>query len=79
MQNRQTVGGDLVGADAAAAVFIDIIGRPVTPMSFAGAYRKMEPAAGRQVTSRQHHGRIAVADLCLSLQTVDCCQMFVFA
>ena len=32
--------GDLIGADGAAAVFIDIIGRPLTPMSFAGVGRR---------------------------------------
>jgi hypothetical protein len=32
--------GDLNGADGAAAVFIDIIGRPFTPMSFAGVGRR---------------------------------------
>ena len=32
--------GDLNGADGAAAVFIDIIGRPLTPLSFAGAARR---------------------------------------
>ena len=32
--------GDLKGADGAVAVFIDIIGRPLTPMSFAGAARR---------------------------------------
>lgn len=32
--------GDLAGADGAAAVFIDIIGRPLTPRSFAGAARR---------------------------------------
>lgn len=32
--------GDLKGADGAAAVFIDIIGRPFTPMSFAGVARR---------------------------------------
>ena len=32
--------GDLNGADGAAAVFIDIIGRPFTPMSFAGVARR---------------------------------------
>lgn len=32
--------GDLTGADGAAAVFIDIIGRPFTPLSFAGAARR---------------------------------------
>ena len=32
--------GDLKGADGPAAVFIDIIGMPRTPMSFAGAARR---------------------------------------
>ena len=32
--------GDLAGADGAAAVFIDIIGRPLTPMSYAGVARR---------------------------------------
>jgi hypothetical protein len=32
--------GDLKGADGAAAIFIDIIGRPFTPLSFAGVARR---------------------------------------
>jgi hypothetical protein len=32
--------GDLTGADGAAAVFIDIIGRPLTPLSYAGVARR---------------------------------------
>ncbi|CAM5415935.1 hypothetical protein AFEL58S_02266 [Afipia felis] len=32
--------GDIAGADGAAAVFIDIIGRPFTPLSFAGVARR---------------------------------------
>ena len=32
--------GDLAGADGAASLFIDIIGRPLTPMSFAGVARR---------------------------------------
>jgi hypothetical protein len=32
--------GDLKGVDGAAAVFIDLIGRPFTPMSFAGVARR---------------------------------------
>ena len=32
--------GNLTGADGAAAVFIDIIGRPLTPLSFAGVARR---------------------------------------
>jgi hypothetical protein len=38
--NVQTLEGDLNGADGPAAVFIDIIGRPFTPMSFAGVARR---------------------------------------
>ena len=36
----QTLEGDLNGGDGAAAVFIDIIGRPFTPLSFAGVARR---------------------------------------
>lgn len=32
--------GDLAGADGAASVFIDLIGRPWTPMSYAGVARR---------------------------------------
>ncbi len=32
--------GDLTGADGSAALFIDIIGRPWTPMSYAGVARR---------------------------------------
>ena len=32
--------GDIKGADGAASLFIDIIGRPLTPMSFAGVARR---------------------------------------
>jgi hypothetical protein len=32
--------GDIKGADGAASVFIDIIGRPLTPMSFGGVARR---------------------------------------
>ena len=38
--NVQTLEGDLTGGDGAAAIFIDIIGRPFTPMSFAGVARR---------------------------------------
>jgi len=36
----EVLEGDLNGADGSAAVFIDIIGRPFTPMSFAGVARR---------------------------------------
>ena len=32
--------GELAGADGAASLFIDIIGRPLTPLSFAGVARR---------------------------------------
>jgi hypothetical protein len=32
--------GDINGADGPASIFIDIIGRPFTPMSFAGVARR---------------------------------------
>jgi len=32
--------GDLAGADGPASLFIDIIGRPLTPLSFAGVARR---------------------------------------
>jgi hypothetical protein len=32
--------GDLAGADGAASLFIDIIGRPLTPLSYAGVARR---------------------------------------
>ena len=38
--NVQTLEGDISGADGGAALFIDIIGRPFTPMSFAGVARR---------------------------------------
>ena len=37
--NVQTLEGDLTGADG-AALFIDLIGRPLSPMSFAGVARR---------------------------------------
>jgi hypothetical protein len=38
--NVQVLEGDINGADGAASIFIDIIGRPFTPMSFAGVGRR---------------------------------------
>jgi hypothetical protein len=38
--NVETLEGDLAGADGATALFIDIIGRPFTPLSFAGVARR---------------------------------------
>ena len=36
----EVLEGDLNGADGSAAVFIDIIGRPFTPLSYAGVARR---------------------------------------
>jgi hypothetical protein len=36
----EVLEGDLTGVDGAAAMFIDIIGRPLTPMSYAGVARR---------------------------------------
>jgi hypothetical protein len=38
--NVQILEGDIAGADGGAALFIDIIGRPFSPMSFAGVARR---------------------------------------
>jgi hypothetical protein len=38
--NVQVLEGDLNGGDGPASIFIDIIGRPFTPMSFAGVARR---------------------------------------
>jgi hypothetical protein len=38
--NVQILEGDLTGGDGGAALFIDIIGRPMSPMSFAGVGRR---------------------------------------
>jgi hypothetical protein len=38
--------GDLAGVDGPASVFIDIVGRPLTPLSFAGVARRSAHYAG---------------------------------
>jgi hypothetical protein len=38
--NVQVLEGDLNGGDGAASIFIDIIGRPFTPLSYAGVARR---------------------------------------
>ena len=38
--NVQVLEGDLASADGPASIFIDIIGRPITPLSFAGVARR---------------------------------------
>lgn len=41
--NVRVLEGDLTGADGPAAVFVDIIGMPLTPLSFAGGARRGAP------------------------------------
>jgi hypothetical protein len=38
--NVRVIEGDLAGADGPAALFVDIIGMPFTPLSFAGVARR---------------------------------------
>ena len=38
--NVRVLEGDLVGADSPASVFVDIVGLPFTPLSFAGVARR---------------------------------------
>ena len=49
----QVLEGDLKGADGPASVFIDIIGLPFTPLSFAGVARR--PPIVRRCTMLQTH------------------------
>ncbi len=65
--NVQTLEGDLAGGDGAAAIFIDIIGRPFTPMSFAGVARR---SAFRGAMYAGAAGAVAVggSGLCCTLR-----------
>jgi hypothetical protein len=45
--------GDLAGADGPAAVFIDIIGMPLTPLSFAGVARRAARGAASLLVWRR--------------------------
>jgi hypothetical protein len=58
----QVLEGDLAGADGPASVFIDIIGRPLTPFSFAGvARRTARRAAWYGAGAAAAYGAAAVA------------------
>jgi hypothetical protein len=64
--NVQVLEGDISGADGPASVFIDIIGRPFTPMSFAGvarrtAYRGAMYAGAAAVGAAAAYGAAAYA------------------
>jgi hypothetical protein len=62
----QVLEGDLAGADGPASVFIDIIGRPLTPLSFAGVARRTGRraawyGAGAAVAGAAAYGAAAAA------------------
>jgi hypothetical protein len=62
----QVLEGDLAGADGPASVFIDIIGRPLTPFSFAGVARRTGRraawyGAGAAVAGAAAYGAAAAA------------------
>ena len=48
--------GDLKGADGAAAIFIDIIGRPWTPLSYAGVARRSAYRAAWYRAAHPYYG-----------------------
>jgi hypothetical protein len=57
----EVLEGDLKGADGAAAVFIDIIGRPLTPLSYAGVARRGAWYRGAAVAGAAAAGAAAAA------------------
>ncbi len=57
--------GDLNGADGAAAVFIDIIGRPFTPMSYAGVARRTAYRGAYYAGAAAVGGACVLSPLCL--------------
>ena len=56
----QVLEGDLTGADGPASVFIDIIGRPLTPLSFAGVARRTAYRGGAYYAGAAVAGAAAV-------------------
>jgi hypothetical protein len=56
----QVLEGDLAGADGPASVFIDIIGRPLTPLSFAGVARRTAYRGGAYYAGAAVAGAVAV-------------------
>jgi hypothetical protein len=57
----EVLEGDLNGASGSAAVFIDLIGRPFTPLSFAGARRRVWRRTARRMAYRGAYYRGAAA------------------
>lgn len=56
----QVLEGDLSGADGPASVFIDIIGRPLTPLSYAGVARRTAYRGGAYYAGAAVAGAAAV-------------------
>jgi hypothetical protein len=56
----QVLEGDLAGADGPASVFIDIIGRPLTPLSYAGVARRTAYRGGAYYAGAAVAGAVAV-------------------
>jgi hypothetical protein len=56
----QVLEGDLNGADGPASVFIDIIGRPLTPLSYAGVARRTAYRGGAYYAGAAVAGAAAV-------------------
>ena len=56
----QVLEGDMTGADGPASVFIDIIGRPLTPLSFAGVARRTAYRGGAYYAGAAAAGAAAV-------------------
>jgi hypothetical protein len=57
--NVQTLEGDLHGGDGSAAVVIDIIGRPLTPLSCAGVARRSAPLSAVLSIKTNERGRLS--------------------
>jgi hypothetical protein len=57
--NVQTLEGDLRGGDGSAAVVIDIIGRPLTPLSCTGVARRSAPLSAVPLR-RMNEGGLAL-------------------
>ena len=69
--NVQTLEGDITGADGGAALFIDIIGRPFTPMSFAGVARRIG-ISRRDVCWRRRRGCVWGGCVCAPIRLSVC-------
>jgi hypothetical protein len=66
--NVQTLEGDLNGGDGSAAVVIDIIGRPLTPLSCAGVARRSAPLSAVPLRRMNEGGLASLIFLLLDYQ-----------